>query len=98
MTPATLLSIADALEGVAALARKAAEHDPNQLLTFEEAGALLKVHRSTVGKLVLDGALACVRIGQGKHAVRVRQSDLEAYIDRQRTLPRRIRRAAKVWA
>lgn len=97
MTSESLHALVAALEGAAQLARAAADqtYDPAQLLTYVEAGELLKVHRNTIGKLVQAGALPCVRIGKGKHAVRVRRADLAAYVERQRKLPRRIRQAAR---
>jgi excisionase family DNA binding protein len=51
--------------------------DPNRLLTLTEAAERLAVSISTVRRVVTAGELKTVRIGK---AVRVRLTDLDAYI------------------
>lgn len=48
------------------------------LLTVNEAAAVLKVGRSSIYKLIRDGALATVMIGASR---RVRRADLADYIE-----------------
>ncbi len=54
------------------------EPDPLQLLTADEAAAILKLGLSTVTKMARCGELRCVRFGR---SVRFRRGDLEAIIN-----------------
>lgn len=97
MTAPDLRSLAELLKAAAQAATAAAErteaYDPARLLNYREAGALLRVHASTVSRLVTAGALPCVSLGD--NAKRVRRADLVAFIERRRTLPRRIGAVAR---
>jgi excisionase family DNA binding protein len=57
-----------------------AAKEPPLLLKAEEAARLLGLGRSTVFGMLASGELPAVRYGR---AVRVRRSDLEAWIERQ---------------
>ena len=51
----------------------------DSLLTVNEVGALLRVSRVTVYRLMERGELASVKVGESR---RFRRRDIEAYIDR----------------
>jgi excisionase family DNA binding protein len=67
-----------------------------QLLTVEEAAALLRQHPKTVYRRVSAGELPWVNIApKGKRAkIRFRLSSLEAYLDESENLPSAVRRRA----
>ena len=60
------------------------------MLTVKQASAALGVSATCVYQLVARGRLACHRIGLGRGAIRISESDLEAYIEgcRQKPQPR----------
>lgn len=51
---------------------------PDRLLTLADVADFLAVSLSTVRRLVRDGNLPAVRVGQ--RSIRVRPEDLEAYL------------------
>ena len=53
-----------------------------QLLTVPEVAAVLAVHPKTVRRLVASGELIAVKIGA---AVRVRWTDIDAFVEEHRT-------------
>ena len=55
------------------------EHSPREhpLMTCEEAGAYLRLHPRTVGRLLKAGKLPGVKVGS---QWRVRRTDLDAYL------------------
>ncbi|CAN5707564.1 hypothetical protein BH23CHL8_BH23CHL8_30450 [soil metagenome] len=55
------------------------ERAAERLLRIDEIADRLAISRSMAWKLIAIGHLRCVRIGR---AVRIRPSDLEAYIER----------------
>ena len=55
-----------------------------ELLTPEEAAAILKLSAFTVRKLLRNGTLPGIKIGGGKEW-RIYRSDLESYLASQRT-------------
>lgn len=56
----------------------AVDGEPAPLLRIEDVAGRLSVSRSMAWKLVAQGELRSLRIGR---AVRIRPSDLEAYLD-----------------
>lgn len=60
------------------LARTAPSAAPPRLLTVDEVRAELKIGRTLAYQLVWSGAIPVGRIG---HALRVRRTDLEAYVE-----------------
>ena len=57
-------------------------HSPSQLLTINDAAALLKVSPKTVRRLIKSGELPVVRIGR---LVRIRPEDAADLIARKRS-------------
>jgi excisionase family DNA binding protein len=51
------------------------------LLTAREVAAMLRVSANCVYDLIAKGKLACYRVGVGRGAIRLRRSDVEAYLD-----------------
>jgi excisionase family DNA binding protein len=52
-----------------------------ELLTVPDVAAILKVSRSLVYGLIASGKIPCLRIGNGRGAIRVRQEDLQRFMD-----------------
>ena len=52
-----------------------------QLLTIRDVMNITKLGRTKVYELLRDGELPCIRLGR---SVRIRQDDLEAWLDRHR--------------
>lgn len=52
-----------------------------KILTLKEVAEILKVHPESVRLLIRGGALQAARIGNGKGLWRIRQADLDAYLD-----------------
>ncbi len=50
------------------------------LLTVKEVSTMLRVSPSLVYGLVDSGKLSCFRIGKGRGAIRISQSDLENFL------------------
>ena len=61
------------------------EQDPDRLLNASEAGEMLGLQPSTIGRMTWAGELPAVH-PTGKRAVRYRRSDLEALLQ-MRTTP-----------
>lgn len=59
---------------------------PTRLLTVEEMRVEINIGRTLAYQLVGSGALPVVRVG---HALRVRRSDLDAYLEANLSLPGR---------
>ena len=55
----------------------------DELLTVQEVAQRLKVHPQTVLRWLRDGALHGVRLGGRRAGWRVKESDLEAYLEQQ---------------
>lgn len=55
------------------------QHDKITLLTLNEVAHRLRLHKSTISRLIKSGELPCCQIGSRKL---VRGSDLAAFIDR----------------
>ena len=53
------------------------KYDPLQLLTADEAAALLHNHRSTIYDMMQNGEIPTVKYGR---SVRIRRQDLEDFI------------------
>jgi excisionase family DNA binding protein len=53
------------------------KYDPLQLLTADEAAALLHNHRSTIYDMMQNGEIPTVKYGR---SVRIRRQDLEQFI------------------
>lgn len=51
------------------------------LLSYRQAAALANVHPTTVRRAVARGVLPCVDVGGSLHCRRIRQSDLERWIN-----------------
>ncbi len=58
------------------------EHARARFLTVSEVAALLRVSNMTVYRLIKAGEVRAVRVGK---SYRIRQRDLEAYLDASRT-------------
>ena len=54
------------------------KYDPLQLLTADEAAALLHNHRSTVYDMMQSGEIPTIKYGR---SVRIRRVDLEKFIE-----------------
>jgi excisionase family DNA binding protein len=52
-----------------------------QLLSIQETAAILDVSRKLVSKWIHSGALPAIRLGPGQRLIRIRQDDLEAFIE-----------------
>jgi len=50
------------------------------LLTIQEAATYLRVHRTTISRMVTTGELPCIRVRSRKL---IRMQDLQAFIDNQ---------------
>jgi excisionase family DNA binding protein len=50
------------------------------MLTVVEVAAILRVSRTCVYQLIESGKIACHRIGVGRGAIRVAQSDLDEFV------------------
>ncbi len=62
---------------------KAAPTQPSisQLLSIDEAATILDVSRKSVSNWIHDGALPAIRLGPSQRLIRIRQEDLEAFIE-----------------
>jgi excisionase family DNA binding protein len=54
----------------------------DRLLTVKQVASRLKLDYQHVYKIISAGLLPCVRIGLGRGIIRIKESDLEAYIER----------------
>lgn len=52
-----------------------------QLLSIQETAAILDVSRKLVSNWIHSGALPAIRLGPGQRLIRIRQEDLEAFIE-----------------
>jgi len=57
----------------------------SDLLSRNEAAAMLDIHVRTLDRLILYGRLPCVRIGVGGRTVKVARNDVAKYIADRRT-------------
>lgn len=57
------------------------------MLTVVEVAAFLRVSRTCVYQLIESGKIACHRIGVGRGAIRVTQSDLDEFVQGCRQKP-----------
>ncbi|MBN1810584.1 MAG: helix-turn-helix domain-containing protein [Anaerolineae bacterium] len=53
---------------------------PLSIFTIAEAAAIIGVNRRTVRTWIEDGALRAFRLGPSQKLIRIRQSDLESFI------------------
>jgi excisionase family DNA binding protein len=51
------------------------------LFTVAEAAAILGVSRKLISQWIRGGALPAIRLGPGQRLLRIRQADLEEFID-----------------
>ncbi len=58
------------------------DQDITDLLTFEQAGAQLKVSRKSIERFIKAGILPVIRLGP--RTLRISQSDLDDFINRMR--------------
>lgn len=58
-----------------------------QLLTVTDVQQRLNVSRACVYSLIAEGKLPCVRIGVGRGTIRVDEAELEAFVEKCRTVP-----------
>ena len=64
------------------ISNKNPKTSPNlSLFTVAEAAAILDVSRKLVSNWIHSGALSCIRLGPGKRLIRIRQQDLETFIE-----------------
>jgi excisionase family DNA binding protein len=61
------------------------------LFTVAEAAVILGVSRKLISQWIRDGALPAIRLGPGQRLLRIRQSDLEEFIDQGKVQPPRRR-------
>jgi excisionase family DNA binding protein len=52
-----------------------------KLLSVTETATILDVSRKLVSKWIHSGALPAIRLGPGKRLIRIRQADLETFIE-----------------
>lgn len=64
---------------------KTHHNNPNQLFTAAKAAAILNVSLKTLNNWLREGHLPHTRLGDGGRLVRIRQQDLEEFIDRNYT-------------
>jgi len=57
-------------------------NNSNQLFTAAEAAAILNVSLKTLQTWLKDGKLPYTKLGNGGRLVRIRQRDIEEFIDR----------------
>jgi excisionase family DNA binding protein len=55
------------------------------LYTPQEVAAILRCGKSNVYELIASNELAVIRIGAGKHGMRIKASDLDAFLESRRT-------------
>ncbi len=55
------------------------------LLTIQETAIRLRLTASSVYRLVNRGLLQAIRVGYGRGRLRIEETDLQAYLDAQRT-------------
>jgi excisionase family DNA binding protein len=53
-----------------------------RFFTIAETASILNVSRKLVSNWIHEGALPAIRLGPGQRLLRIRQDDLEAFIDR----------------
>lgn len=61
---------------------------PNlKLLSVAETAAILDVSRKLISNWIHAGALPAIRLGPGQRLIRIRQEDLEAFIEAGKMTP-----------
>jgi excisionase family DNA binding protein len=61
---------------------------PNlRLLSIAETAAILDVSRKLISSWIHSGALPAIRLGPGQRLIRIRQKDLEAFIEAGKMTP-----------
>lgn len=80
---ARITAIEQRLSGLsdAALARIAS----TALYTPQEVADVLRCGKSNVYELMTSGELAAIRVGAGRHGMRIKASDLDAFLESRRT-------------
>ncbi len=58
-----------------------------ELFTVAEAASILGVSRKLVGAWIREGVLPAIRLGPGQRLLRIRRSDLEAFVTRYQVVP-----------
>ncbi len=58
-----------------------------ELFTVAEAASILGVSRKLVGLWIREGVLPAIRLGPGQRLLRIRRSDLEAFVARYQVVP-----------
>jgi excisionase family DNA binding protein len=56
-------------------------YDPNYLLTVKEFAARLKISLATAYALINERQIRSVRVGSRQGSIRIRERDLEAFLD-----------------
>jgi excisionase family DNA binding protein len=56
----------------------------DKLLNVRQVAKRLAIDYPNIYRMIKAGVLPCVRIGIGRGVIRVKESDLEAYIERKR--------------
>lgn len=55
------------------------------LYTPQEVADILRCGKSNVYELITSGELAVIRVGAGKHGMRIKASDIDAFLESRRT-------------
>jgi len=53
----------------------------DKLLTIKQVATRLKMDYSHIYRMIRAGVLPCIKVGIGRGVIRVKESDLEAYIE-----------------
>lgn len=56
----------------------------DKLLNVRQVAKRLAIDYPNIYRMIKAGVLPCVRIGIGRGVIRIKESDLEAYIERKR--------------
>jgi excisionase family DNA binding protein len=54
----------------------------DKLLTIKQVATRLKMDYSHIYRMIRAGVLPCIKVGIGRGVIRIKESDLEAYIER----------------
>ena len=57
----------------------------DKLLTIKQVATRLKMDYSHIYRMIRAGVLPCIKVGIGRGVIRVKESDLEAYIEGKRS-------------
>ncbi len=62
-----------------------ARNKKDKLLNVKQVAKRLSIDYPNIYRMIKAGVLPCVRVGLGRGVISVKESDLEAYIERKRS-------------